>query len=187
MSRLAKKHLVVPDKVEIIKQGVAGNLTIKGPKGEIGFVLHKAVKMHQDGNQVRFELDDEAVDRDMKLYAMLGTTVSTFANCLRGVSEGYKIGLEIIGVGYRAKVQGNILDMTVGHSHPDPFSIPNGLKISVENNNIIWIEGASKEQVTQIAANIMALRPVEPYKGKGIRYLGQKVIFKQSTKAKKKG
>ncbi|MTI15682.1 50S ribosomal protein L6 [Rhodobacteraceae bacterium RKSG542] len=176
MSRIGKKPVPVPSGVTASINGQ--NVVVKGPKGELSFVAHDlvSVEMTDAGIQVT-PLNDSKMARSM--WGMCRTMI---ANLVTGVSEGYKRNLEITGVGYRAQVQGNILNLALGFSHDVKFDIPAGVEIKCPKPTEIEITGINKQQVGQIAANIREFRPPEPYKGKGVRYAGEYIVRKEGKK-----
>lgn len=176
MSRIGKKPVVIPEGTEVNISG--STLTVKSSKGELKFEPHPAIGI-------------EVKDRELVIFlrkggrkapALWGLTRSLAANMIEGVSSGYEKKLEFEGVGYRASMEGNALVMQLGFSHPVRFQPPEGVKIFVEKNTII-VSGIDKELVGNTAARIRALKPPEPYKGKGIRYKGEIIRRKAGKKA----
>lgn len=176
MSRLGKTPVSIPDSVSI--SCADGVLKVSGPKGELTrSIREKDVAVEIGDGQVSFSpLETE------KAPALWGTYASHCRNMITGVTEGFSKVLEIEGVGYRAEVQGSNLVLNMGFSHPVEMTIPEGLTVAVEKG-VITITGIDTEQVGQFAANVRAVRPPEPYKGKGIRYQGEYIIRKQGKKA----
>jgi len=175
MSRVAKNPISVSDKVNI---NITNDLVmVKGPNGELSVPLHKEVTVKFADNVLSVSYEDGA-----KAKALGGTTRALLANAVLGVTEGFDIRLQLVGVGYRASLQGRNLNLTLGLSHPVVYEPPEGVTIEVPNQTEILIKSASKEQVGQAAADIRAYRPPEPYKGKGIRYLGEVLIMKEAKK-----
>jgi large subunit ribosomal protein L6 len=169
VSRIGKRPLPVPSGVTVKIDG--GRVSVKGPKGELSRVVHDELKVRMDGNQLLVERpSDEA-----KHKALHGLFRALIKNMIEGVSTGYVKTLEIQGVGYKAEVRPPGVRLTVGFSHPVDFAAPAGIKLSVDNNVMVKVEGADKELVGQVASEIRKVRPPEPYKGKGIRYLGEQV------------
>jgi large subunit ribosomal protein L6 len=169
MSRIGKRPLPIPQGVTVKLDGSTVN--VKGPKGELNRVIHEELKVRLDGNQLVVERPtDEA-----KHKALHGLSRALLKNMIEGVSQGYLKTLEIQGVGYKAEARPPGIRLTVGFSHPVDFKAPEGIKLSVENNVIVKVEGANKELVGQVASEIRKVRPPEPYKGKGIRYQGEQV------------
>jgi large subunit ribosomal protein L6 len=174
MSRIGKKPIDVPDKVKV-NVGSEGAVTVEGPKGKLTWTLPKAVRVRVEGGSVSLDRDGET--RQVK--ALHGLSRALIANMVTGVNEGFKKELEIQGVGFKAAVQGQKLNLSLGKSHPILFQIPTSVKISVAESTRITIEGVDKHLVGQTAADIRAFYPPEPYKGKGIRYAGEQVRRKE--------
>ena len=179
MSRIGKRVLSIPENVNVNVEG--STVTVKGPKGELSLELVKniAVKV-EDGTVTVEPLKD-----DKFTHAMHGTTNANIKNMIIGVSEGYKKGLEIVGVGYKFNVQGNKLTISAGYSHPVIMEVPNGITVKAISNTEIELEGIDKEKVGEFAANIRKVRKPEPYKGKGIKYKGEQIRRKEGKKASK--
>jgi large subunit ribosomal protein L6 len=175
MSRVAKKIINMPKGVEL--QDANGVLSVKGPKGTLTMAKPAGVTVANDNGKV--QLGAESADR-MK---MAGTTRAILANMFVGVSEGFTRKLELVGVGYRAAMQGKDLNLSLGYSHPVVFQVPAGITIATPTQTEIMVSGADKQQVGEVAAKIRAYRKPEPYKGKGIRYSGEKIIMKEAKKA----
>ena len=167
MSRIGNKVVVLPAGVEIKQDG--NNITVKGPKGELTREFSSDIKMNIEGNEVTFIRPNDS--KEMK--TIHGTTRANFNNMVVGVSEGFQKALELIGVGYRAQVQGNKLTLNVGYSHPVEMTAPEGVTFEVPANTQVIVKGINKEVVGELAANIRGVRPPEPYKGKGIRDVGE--------------
>jgi large subunit ribosomal protein L6 len=179
MSRVGKKLIEVPANVTI--EIAADNVvTVKGPKGELTRQFHKDMKIEQEGNIVTVVRPSESKEHRTNH----GTTRALLANMVTGVSEGFSRSLELIGVGYRASMQGNKLVLNVGYSHPVEFTPEAGLEVEVPSNTKIIVKGISKERVGALASNIRDVRPPEPYKGKGIRYEGEFVRRKEGKTGK---
>ncbi|MFC1703457.1 50S ribosomal protein L6 [Candidatus Omnitrophota bacterium] len=173
MSRIGKIPIGIPDKVKVQKNNEF--VQVEGPKGKLQFRI-------PSGIQVGIEQDKVAVSRssDSKLQKSLhGVSRTLISNMIKGVTEGYKKELEIIGVGFRAQIQGKNLTLQLGFSHPVEYALPEDVKISVPKPNQITVEGLDKAKVGQTAAEIRAFHKPEPYKGKGIRYVGEYVRRKQ--------
>lgn len=179
MSRIGKRVLSIPENVNVNVEG--STVTVKGPKGELSLELVKniAVKV-EDGTVTVEQLKD-----DKFTHAMHGTTNANIRNMIIGVSDGYKKGLEIVGVGYKFNVQGNKLTISAGYSHPVIMEVPNGITVKAISNTEIELEGIDKEKVGEFAANIRKVRKPEPYKGKGIKYKGEQIRRKEGKKASK--
>ncbi|MFQ7345490.1 MAG: 50S ribosomal protein L6 [Enterococcus faecalis] len=178
MSRIGNKVVVLPAGVEIKQDG--NNITVKGPKGELTREFSSDIKMNIEGNEVTFTRPNDS--KEMK--TIHGTTRANFNNMVVGVSEGFQKALELIGVGYRAQVQGNKLTLNVGYSHPVEMTAPEGVTFEVPANTQVIVKGINKEVVGELAANIRGVRPPEPYKGKGIRYVGEFVCRKEGKTGK---
>lgn len=178
MSRIGNKVVVLPAGVEIKQDG--NNITVKGPKGELTREFSSDIKMNIEGNEVTFTRPNDL--KEMK--TIHGTTRANFNNMVVGVSEGFQKALELIGVGYRAQVQGNKLTLNVGYSHPVEMTAPEGVTFEVPANTQVIVKGINKEVVGELAANIRGVRPPEPYKGKGIRYVGEFVRRKEGKTGK---
>jgi len=179
MSRIGKRPITIPGKVTIAING--SHVAVKGPKGELARVLPTAVTVEQEGETVLVKRRDESRS-SRQLHGLSRTLV---ANMVEGVSQGFQKRLEIQGVGYRAQVQGRNLVLTVGYSHPVQIEPPAGVQLAVETNTNVIVSGFDKELVGNTAAKIRAVRPPEPYKGKGIRYAGE-VVRRKAGKAGKK-
>jgi len=175
MSRVAKKPIALPKGVDCQVQ--AGAVTVKGPKGTLKMTSHTGVDIAIDGGVVQLSSKNP---NDLK---MAGTMRALINNMVKGVSEGYARKLELVGVGYRAAMQGKDLNLTLGFSHPVVFKTPEGITIEVPAQTEIWVKGADKQRVGEVAAKIRAFRPPEPYKGKGVRYSGEHITLKEAKKA----
>jgi len=176
MSRVGRKPVVVVDKVQVAVQGQ--NIKVTGPKGELSFDVHPKIKIESKGKEVVVtRSSDEPLDRSLH-----GTTRAVIRNMIQGVAEGYVKELEIIGVGFKAAVKGNVLSMALGFTHPSDYKIEAGVDVKCPNPTRIVISGADKQSVGQAAAEIRSFNPPEPYKGKGIRYVGEVVRRKQGKK-----
>ncbi|GEK34091.1 50S ribosomal protein L6 [Kurthia sibirica] len=179
MSRIGKKLIEVPAgvTVEVSADNVA---TVKGPKGELVRSFNKDMKIVIEGNIVTVERPSDSKDHRTNH----GTTRALLANMVTGVSVGFSKSLELIGVGYRAQLQGKKLVLNVGFSHPVEFTPEDGIEVEVPANTKVIVKGISKEQVGALASNIRDVRPPEPYKGKGIRYEGEVVRRKEGKTGK---
>ena len=179
MSRVGKKLIEVPAGVTV--EVAADNVVVvKGPKGELTRQFHKEMKIEQEGNIITVVRPSESKEHRTNH----GTTRALLANMITGVSEGFTRSLELIGVGYRAQLQGSKLVLNVGFSHPVEFEPEAGLEVEVPSNTKIIVKGISKERVGALASNIRDVRPPEPYKGKGIRYEGEFVRRKEGKTGK---
>lgn len=179
MSRIGKRPIPIPDKVTVSISG--STVTVKGPKGELSRTLTPQVVIAQeDGNVIVTRADESRIARQQH-----GLSRTLIANMVDGVSKGFEKRLEIQGVGYRAAVQGKNLTLNVGYSNPVVIEPPAGINVAVEANTNVIVTGIDKEIVGTIAAKIRAVRPPEPYKGKGIRYVGEFVRRKVGKAGKK--
>jgi large subunit ribosomal protein L6 len=179
MSRIGKAPIPLPDKVSVSLHGLA--VTVKGPKGELSRTLPEGVQISQDGNTLVVRPTSET-RRSRERHGLCRTLV---ANMVEGVSQGYTRKLEIIGVGYRAALQGTKLVVSAGYSHQVEVVPPDGITFSVEGNTTVLVSGANKELVGNEAAKVRAIRPPEPYKGKGIKYQGERILRKAGKTGKK--
>ena len=179
MSRIGKAPIPIPDKVSVSLNGLA--VTVKGPKGELSRTLPDGVEISQDGNTL-VVAPSNGSRRSRERHGLCRTLV---ANMVEGVSNGYVRKLEIIGVGYRAAVQGKKLVVSAGYSHQVEMVPPDGVTFAVENNTSVSVSGADKELVGNEAAKVRAIRPPEPYKGKGIKYEGERILRKAGKTGKK--
>ena len=175
MSRVAKKPIALPKGVEC--KVANGAVTVKGPKGTLSFAQANGVEIDVQTSEITLSSSDP---NTMKFA---GTARALLANMVKGVSEGYQRKLELVGVGYRAALQGKDLNLSLGFSHPVVFSAPEGITITVPTQTEILIAGADKQRVGEVAAKIRAFRPPEPYKGKGVRYSGERISLKEAKKA----
>ena len=172
MSRIGRMPIPVPQGVTVeVKPGL---VRVKGPKGELVVEIDPEMKVVQEEGVLRVERPSEA----RRHRALHGLTRTLIANAIEGVTKGYEKELEIRGIGYRAKMSGNKLELSVGFSHPVIFEAPEGIKIEVPEPTKIKVSGIDKQKVGQVAANIRAIRPPDAYKGKGIRYAGEVVRLK---------
>ena len=174
MSRIGNKAVEIPDKVRVSIDN-DGEVSVEGPKGKLSWKLPCGIKAGVKDN--RLSLMREAETRSVK--ALHGLSRSLVHNMVQGVSEGFSKELEIEGVGFKAAVQGSTLNLSLGFSHPIPFSIPKDIKITVTDNTKITIQGVDKKLVGQVAADIRQFYPPEPYKGKGVRYAGEQIRRKE--------
>jgi large subunit ribosomal protein L6 len=176
MSRIAKNPVAVPSGVEVKLQ--ASRLHIKGPRGSLDYDVHPLVQVTQEGALLKFaRLAESALAR-----AVSGTTRAIVYNMVQGVTKGFEKKLTIIGVGYRAAVQGKKLNLTLGYSHPIVYDIPVGITIECPDQTNIVVRGADKQLVGQVAAELRDFRAPEPYKGKGVRYVEEVVAKKEAKK-----
>jgi large subunit ribosomal protein L6 len=179
MSRIGKAPIPIPDKVNVSLDGLA--VTVKGPKGELQRTLPDGVAIRQEGDTLVVTPASQS-RRSRERHGLCRTLVS---NMVEGVSRGYSRRLEIVGVGYRAQVQGRKLVVSAGYSHPVEMVPPEGVTFAVENNTSVIVSGADKELVGNEAAKVRSIRPPEPYKGKGIKYEGEKILRKAGKTGKK--
>ena len=177
MSRIAKNPITIPAGVEVSIN--VNTVTIKGKKGTLTCQAHPLVTVRHEGGQLKFGVTGNS----QQAKTLSGTTRALMQNIIKGVTEGYQHKLEIVGVGYRAQVQGKMLNLTLGFSHPIQFAIPEGIVIETPSQTEIVIKGVDKQMVGQVAAEIRDYRPPEPYKGKGVRYFNEKIIRKEAKKA----
>ncbi|MGB3260321.1 50S ribosomal protein L6 [Paenisporosarcina sp.] len=179
MSRVGKKPIEVPADVTVT---IAQNneVTVKGPKGELTRTFNADIKIEKEENVVTLTRPSESKEH----RTIHGTTRALLANMVEGVSKGFERNLELVGVGYRASLQGSKLVLNVGYSHPVEFTPEDGLVVEVPTNTKISIKGINKERVGALASNIRQVRPPEPYKGKGIRYEGEVVRRKEGKTGK---
>jgi large subunit ribosomal protein L6 len=177
MSRIAKQPVVLPKGVEVTLNGTT--LAVKGPKGRLEMPLHEDVTVKQEDGVLKVAVAAEG----QQAIALPGTTRALAANMVRGVSEGFERKLELVGVGYRASVSGKDLNLSLGFSHPIVFKMPEGITIETPTQTEILVKGTDKQRVGEVAAKIRGYRPPEPYKGKGVRYSGEKIIMKEAKKA----
>ncbi len=169
MSRIGRKPVTVPKGVTVQLQG--HDVAVKGPRGELRRRLHPDMQIALDKDQFTVARPSE----EKRHKALHGLTRTLVQNMVEGVSQGFSKTLEIQGVGYKAEAKPYGVNLIVGYSHPVKYEAPKGIKISVDNNTVVKIEGADKELVGQVAAELRSVRPPEPYKGKGIRYQGEQV------------
>jgi large subunit ribosomal protein L6 len=179
MSRIGKKPVQLPDKVQVTLNG--DMIQVKGPKGSLERQVHPAVTIEQNDSVVEIKTDLD----DKKKVALQGLFRSLIANMVTGVSNGYEKQLVLAGIGYRAETKGNNLVLNVGYSNPVEYVLPEGVGASVENNTKITLNAIDKELLGQTAANIRDIRPPEPYKGKGIMYVDERIMRKAGKTAGK--
>jgi large subunit ribosomal protein L6 len=176
MSRVAKTPVPVPAAVEIKESGQ--QLSVKGPKGTLEHCIHELVEMTRAEGVLNFRPRDDS----KAASALAGTTRSVVNNLVIGVTDGFEKKLELVGVGYRAQAKGNILNLSLGFSHPVDYELPEGVTVATPSQTEIVINGSDKQRVGQVAAEIRAFRPPEPYKGKGVRYAGEEIVRKEAKK-----
>lgn len=178
MSRIGKKPVVIPQGVTVTVE--KSLVTVKGPKGTLSFEHHQDVSLKISENEFIVEKEGKAKSAP----AVWGTTARVIQNMIEGVVNGFKKQLELSGVGFRMSVAGKTITMALGFSHPVVVEVPEGLNVAIEGNTMT-VEGIDKHKVGQFAANIRALKPVEPYKGKGFKYAGEHVRRKEGKKSSK--
>jgi len=176
MSRIAKYPVAVPDKVQVTVDNQA--VTVKGPLGTLKHPVNPGVTVKVDGSNVTFAAADESKEAN----ALSGTFRANVANMVQGVREGFSKKLNLVGVGYRAQAQGNKLNLSLGFSHPVVYALPEGIKAATPTQTEIVITGMDRQKVGQVAAEIRAYKPPEPYKGKGVRYSDETVVIKETKK-----
>jgi len=175
MSRVAKKPVALVKGVELSVQ--SDSISVKGPKGTLSVIKPVGIEVNiEDGNA-------QLSANDASLVPLTGTLRAIVANMVKGVSEGFERKLELVGVGYRAAMQGKDLSLSLGFSHPVLFQTPEGITISTPTQTEILVAGADKQRVGEVAAKIRGYRPPEPYKGKGVKYAGEVIIRKEAKKA----
>ena len=177
MSRIAKEPVVLPSGIDVRLEGQ--NINVKGKMGELSLRMHDSVAVEQtDGKLVCSPKQQD----DKKVIALVGTTRALLSNMVVGVSTGFSKKLQLVGVGYRAQLQGNKLVLSLGFSHPVEVDVPGGLKVEVPSQTEVVVSGSDKQQVGQFASEIRAFRPPEPYKGKGVRYADERVVRREAKK-----
>ncbi|MCH8889719.1 MAG: 50S ribosomal protein L6 [Myxococcales bacterium] len=169
MSRIGKAPVAIPDGVTVDRVG--NEIRVKGPKGSLSERMPDSIDITIENSEIVFERPDNRRD-NRELHGLARALV---ANMVHGVTQPFVKELEIQGIGYRAEADAKVLKLTVGYSHPVDMSIPEGLKVSVDRNVILRVEGISAQKVGEFSANVRSVRPPEPYKGKGIRYVGERV------------
>jgi large subunit ribosomal protein L6 len=174
MSRIAKIPIPIPSGVNVCLDGET--IRVKGRKGELTMKLHSEVALQIDNSEIRVSAKDNA------RQAIAGTTRSLVNNMVKGVTEGFEKKLTLVGVGYRAQAKGKVLNLTLGFSHPVEYRIPEGITIETPSQTEVVVKGISKQVVGQVASDIRAYRPPEPYKGKGVRYTDERVVRKEAKK-----
>ena len=178
MSRIGNKPVVIPAGVTLDLKD--NTVTVKGPKGELTYTFNQNISLEQREGEVVFTRPDDSKENK----TIHGTTRAVFNNMVVGVTEGFQKELELIGVGYRAQLQGKNLVLNVGYSHPVEFTPEEGIEIEVPSNTKVIVKGYDKQKVGELAANIRGVRPPEPYKGKGIRYVDEFVRRKEGKTGK---
>lgn len=176
MSRVANNPVLIPEKVDVTLN--ASEISVKGPLGTLSRKLSPNVQVQKIENRIEFTVSDNS----SLANAMSGTMRALVSNMVVGVSKGFEKKLSLVGVGYRAQAQGDKLNLTLGFSHPVVHRLPNGVKAETPTQTEIVIKGADRQQVGQVAADIRAYRSPEPYKGKGVRYVGEQIVLKETKK-----
>ncbi len=178
MSRVAKAPVAQPANVEITLAD--GAITVKGPKGSLTQKINKLVKItkNNESNQIEFA----PAANDPKAWAQAGTARALVSNMVQGVTEGFIVTLELVGVGYRAQAKDKSITLSLGFSHPIEYSLPAGVSVETPSNTVILLKGVDKQILGQVASEIRAYRPPEPYKGKGVRYAGEQIARKEAKK-----
>jgi large subunit ribosomal protein L6 len=174
MSRIGNNPIKLPPKVEVTL--AAGEITVKGPLGSLTRKFGDTVSIAKDGEQLVFKA------QNAEASAMQGTLRALVANMVKGVTDGYQRKLTLVGVGYRAQASGDKINLSLGFSHPIVHAMPKGIKVETPVQTEIVVKGIDKQAVGQVAAEIRAYRPPEPYKGKGVRYVDERVIIKETKK-----
>lgn len=184
MSRIGKQPITIPDKVEVTLEVQANGQTtakVKGPLGQLEQTFLAEIEITKDGNTLLVKPKTE----NRRASALHGLTRTLLNNMVLGVSTGFSKNLEMVGVGYRAKVEGNKLIMSLGYSHPIEMEPPVGVKVEVKDNTKITVSGYDKALIGNFAANVRAWRKPEPYKGKGVKYAGERIMRKAGKAGKK--
>ena len=174
MSRVASQPVVIPSGVDVKINGQ--HLAVKGTKGEMSMDIHHDVFVEHNDSEINVRTEKS------KNIAMAGTMRALINNLVVGVSDGFEKKLELVGVGYRAQAKGKVLNLNLGFSHPVDYDIPEGVKIETPSQTEVVVSGADKQKVGQIAAEIRAFRPPEPYKGKGVKYADERIVRKEAKK-----
>ena len=176
MSRVANDPVFIPEKVDVTLN--AAEISVKGPLGVLSQKLPPNVQVQRVENRIEFKVNDNS----NLANAMSGTLRALVSNMVVGVSKGFEKKLALVGVGYRAQAQGDKVNLTLGFSHPVVHQLPKGVKAETPTQTEIIIKGTDRQQVGQVAADIRAYRSPEPYKGKGVRYLGEQIVLKETKK-----
>lgn len=176
MSRVANNPVIIPEKVDVTLN--ATEISVKGPLGVLSHRLSPNVKVQRVENRIEFQVNDQSIQAN----AMSGTLRALVSNMVTGVSKGFEKRLSLVGVGYRAQAQGDKVNLTLGFSHPVVHQLPKGVKAETPTQTEIVLKGADRQQVGQVAADIRAYRSPEPYKGKGVRYVGEHIVLKETKK-----
>ncbi len=180
MSRIAKAPITIPEGVNITHAD--GVMSVKGKLGEMTMHVNSLVQISNNDNVLTFEPTKVSKKEEKSAWAQAGTARANTANLIQGVTEGWEKKLTLIGVGYRAKAQGKVLNLTLGFSHPVNYQLPEGISVETPSQTEVVVKGIDKQKVGQAAAEIRAFRPPEPYKGKGVRYTDEQVVRKAAKK-----
>ena len=180
MSRIAKAPITIPEGVNITQ--AEGLISVKGKLGEMTMHVNSAVLVSNNDNVLTFEPNEVSKKEQKNAWSQAGTVRANTANLIKGVTEGWEKKLTLIGVGYRAKAQGKVLNLTLGFSHPVNYNLPEGISVETPSQTEVIVKGIDKQKVGQAAAEIRAFRPPEPYKGKGVRYTDEQVVRKAAKK-----
>lgn len=178
VSRVGKQPIPLPAGVSVTINGQ--QVAAKGKNGSAELLLHSFVTVQQEGNELK--VAPQVLSNDAKYRAMTGTMRALLNNLIIGVSQGFERKLQLVGVGYRAQAQGDVLNLSLGFSHPVAFQVPTGITIQTPTPTEVIVRGVDKQQVGEVAAKIRAHRPPEPYKGKGVRYANETIILKETKK-----
>ena len=176
MSRVAKSPIAIPSGITV--KTADQSISVKGPKGEMALDIHPDVAVNEDNSQLNVSPKSES----KAAWAMAGTVRALVNNMVAGVSQGFEKKLQLVGVGYRAQAGGKSLNLNLGFSHPIDYPVPEGITIATPSPTEIVVSGSDKQRVGQVAAEIRAYRPPEPYKGKGVRYADEHVVRKEAKK-----
>lgn len=176
MSRIAKSPVSIPSGVNLTVDGQS--VAVKGPKGSLAMSVHRSVGFEQEDGVIKFSPKSQ----DKQSWAMTGTMRALLSNIVLGVTQGFEKKLELVGVGYRAQAKGKVLNLNLGFSHPVDYPVPDGIEITTPSVTEIIVSGCDKQRVGQVAAEVRAFRPPEPYKGKGVRYSDEHVVRKEAKK-----
>lgn len=177
MSRIASAPISIPDNVDVQVSGQ--KVTVKGKNGSLDRKIHESVGVELEDGQLKIKARDDS----KPTRALSGTSRALLQNMVTGVSEGFERKLEIVGVGYRAQISGKKLNLSLGHSHPINFEIPEDVTIETPTQTEVVVKGIDKQRVGQVAANIRAFRKPEPYKGKGVKYSDEHIVRKEAKKS----
>ena len=180
MSRVAKAPITIPEGVNITQE--SGLLSVKGKLGEMTMHVNALVQISNSDNVLTLEPNQVSKKLEKSAWARAGTARANTANLIKGVTDGWEKKLTLIGVGYRAKAQGKVLNLTLGFSHPVDYKLPEGISVETPSQTEVIVKGIDKQKVGQAAAEIRAFRPPEPYKGKGVRYSDEQVVRKAAKK-----